>query len=72
MKNNIDCIKTPEDIDWAYFWSKKLTEKISPIINPYFMAAFNTFVCINYPLLFCHKNTKKYGESCNFLVTTTV
>ena len=27
MKNNIDCIKTPEDIDWAYFWSKKLTEK---------------------------------------------
>jgi hypothetical protein len=51
--------------------SKKLTEKISPIINPYFMAAFNTFVCINYPLLFCHKNTKKYGESCNFLVTTT-
>ena len=26
MKNN-ECIKSPEDIDWAYFWAKKLEEK---------------------------------------------
>ena len=26
MKNK-ECIKSPEDIDWAYFWAKKLEEK---------------------------------------------